>query len=211
MIRRGRFITLEGIEGTGKSTNLAMVHDTLVAGGIQVVVTREPGGTPLGEALRQILLDPDYRGMNADAELLLMFAARAEHLANVIRPQLSLGNWVLCDRFTDATYAYQGGGRGVRMERIATLEDWTQGPVRPDMTVILDAPPEQALARTRKRGFAPDRFEQESLAFFQRVREAYLLRAREYPERYRVVDASRELSAVQADLRALVRELEAGA
>jgi dTMP kinase len=207
MIRRGRFITLEGIEGTGKSTNLAMVHDTLVADGVQVVVTREPGGTPLGEALRQILLDPDYRGMSADAELLLMFAARAEHLANVIRPQLALGNWVLCDRFTDATYAYQGGGRGVRMERVASLEDWTQGPVRPDLTVILDAPPEQALARTRARGTAPDRFEQENLAFFRRVREAYLLRAREYPERYRVVDASRELSAVQTDLRLLVREL----
>lgn len=209
MIGRGRFITLEGIEGTGKSTHLAMIHDILVATGIQVMVTREPGGTALGEALRQIVLDPDYKGMSADAELLIMFAARAEHLASLIRPQLALGNWVLCDRFTDATYAYQGGGRGVPLERIAALEDWAQGSLRPDLTLILDAPPAQALARTRKRGRAADRFEQEDLIFFQRVREAYLMRAREYPERYRVVDASRELNEVQSELRYLIHDLAA--
>ncbi len=196
----GRFITLEGGEGVGKSSNLAFARQYLEAAGKTVVVTREPGGTPLGEQVRGLLLDPRFDGMSADAELLLMFAARAEHLAQVIRPALAEGKWVLCDRFTDATYAYQGGGRGLSVERIAVLEDWAQGSLRPDMTLLLDAPVEVGMARAGRRGGGADRFEQEHAAFFDRVRRTYLNMAERFPERYRIIDAAQDLPAVQAQL-----------
>jgi dTMP kinase len=197
----GKFITVEGIEGVGKSTNLAFVHAQLSAAGKDVVQTREPGGTPLGEAIRGLLLDPAYTGMDALCELQLMFAARAEHLARLIRPALARGQWVLCDRFTDATYAYQGGGRGVDVTRIARLEELVQGDFRPDLTLLLDVPVAVGLARARLRG-APDRFEQEQTGFFERVRRTYLELAARQPERYRVIDASRELEDVQRQIRA---------
>jgi dTMP kinase len=196
----GRFITLEGGEGVGKSTNLEFVRQHLNATGKSVTVTREPGGTPLGEQVRGVLLDHRHDGMSADTELLLMFAARAQHIAQLIHPALARGQWVLCDRFTDATYAYQGGGRGIAAERIALLETWVQGALRPDLTLLLDAPVAVGMARAGRRGTA-DRFEREELAFFERVRQSYLDRARRYPERYRVIDAGQALDAVQDQLR----------
>jgi dTMP kinase len=195
----GKFITVEGGEGAGKTSNLAFIRQLLEARGLEVVFTREPGGTPLGEALRELLLGHKHDGMSSDAELLMMFAARAEHLARVIRPALARGAWVLCDRFTDATYAYQGGGRGLDGGRIADLEQWVQGDLRPDLTLLLDLPVAQGLARAGERS-APDRFEREQLAFFERVRAAYLDLARQQPRRMRVVDASLALEQVQAQL-----------
>ena len=167
-------------------------------------MTREPGGTPLGEAIRGLLLDPRYTGMSPDCELQLMFAARAEHLAQVIQPALEKGQWVLCDRFTDATYAYQGGGRGIDAGKIARLEEWVQGDFRPDLTVLLDVPVEVGLARAGKRGTL-DRFEQEQIGFFERVRQAYLDLAVCHYRRYRVVDANQPLDRVQQQLDALVQ------
>ncbi len=202
---RGRFITIEGGEGAGKSSNLDFVRRYLEQRGVELVITREPGGTPLGEAIRAILLDRRNREMADDTELLLMFAARAQHLAERILPALEAGKWVLCDRFTDATYAYQGGGRGIPGERIAVLEQWVQKGLQPDLTLLLDIPVEQGLARAGARS-APDRFESERIAFFERVRAAYLERARRFPERYRVIDASRPLEQVQ---RSLAEVLEA--
>lgn len=202
----GRFITLEGSEGSGKSTNLAYIRKRLEQAGKQVVFTREPGGTALGEAIRALLLDRGNRGMCEDAELLLMFAARAQHLAELIKPALQAGKWVLCDRFTDASYAYQGGGRGIARERIAALESWVQGDFRPDFTILLDLPVAEGLKRAGKRG-APDRFEEEEIEFFERVRSTYLDLARAAPERYRVVDASQSLAEVQRDLDDVVSEL----
>jgi dTMP kinase len=192
----GKFITIEGIEGVGKSTNMDFIHRQLRAAGRDVVVTREPGGTPLAEAIRALLLDPAYTGMDSICELQLMFAARAEHLAKVIKPALVAGRWVLCDRFTDATYAYQGGGRGVDVAVIARLEDLVQGGFRPDLTLLLDVPAELGLSRASRRG-ALDRFEQERIEFFERVRQAYLGMARKHPGRYRIIDASQPLEAVQ--------------
>lgn len=197
---KGMFITVEGIEGVGKSTNMEFIHRQLQAAGRDVLVTREPGGTPLAEAIRALLLDPDYTGMDTLCELQLVFAARAEHLAKVIRPALDAGQWVLCDRFTDATYAYQGGGRGVDTAIIARLEDLVQGGFRPDLTLLLDVPVATGLARASQRG-ALDRFEQEQAAFFERVRQAYLELARHHPGRYRVIDASQPLEAVQQLIR----------
>jgi dTMP kinase len=198
---QGKFITLEGIEGVGKTTNMEFIHQQLLASGRDVVVTREPGGTPLGEAIRGLLLDPRYTGMDSTCELQLMFAARAEHLARVIRPALQQGQWVLCDRFTDATYAYQGGGRGIDKTIIARLEELVQGDFRPDLTLLLDVPVEVGLARAGQRG-GLDRFEQEKRAFFERVRAAYLDMAREHPQRYRVIDAGQPLQQVQQALAA---------
>jgi dTMP kinase len=200
----GKFITLEGIEGVGKSTNLAHIRGLLEAAGSEVVMTREPGGTLLGEAIRGLLLDPRYTGMSPDCELQLMFAARAEHLARVILPALKQGQWVLCDRFTDATYAYQGGGRGIDVEKIARLEQWVQGDFRPDLTVLLDVPVAVGLARAGKRG-ALDRFEREQIDFFERVRQAYLDQAARHDGRYRVIDANQPLADVQQQLDAVLR------
>ncbi len=196
----GRFITVEGSEGVGKSSNLDFIESLLREAGKDVVRTREPGGTELGETLRGILLDARQEAICDDAELLLMFAARAQHLAEVIRPALAAGKWVLCDRFTDATYAYQGGGRGIPFERIAVLEQWVQGDLRPDLTLLLDMPVAAGLARAGERS-EPDRFEQEQIAFFERVRRAYLERARQAPERFRIIDASPPLPEVQAQIR----------
>ena len=190
---------MEGIEGVGKSTNIDFIHALIKASGRHVIITREPGGTPLGEAIRGLLLDPEYTGMNPDCELQLVFAARAEHLARVVWPAIEAGKWVLCDRFTDATYAYQGGGRGIDTEKIARLEQWVQGDFRPDLTLLLDVPVEVGLERAANRG-KPDRFEQEQLTFFERVRQAYLEMARQHDGRYRVIDASLPLDRVQAQL-----------
>ena len=202
---RGMFITVEGIEGVGKTTNMEYLQQTITAAGRELVVTREPGGTPLGEAIRGLLLDPQYKGMDPDCELQLMFAARAEHLDKVIRPAIEAGRWVLCDRFTDATYAYQGGGRGLDTGKIAALEQLVQGDFRPDLTLLLDVPVEVGLARAGNRS-APDRFEQEKVDFFERVRQAYLDMAASHDGRYRVIDASRSLTRVQEQLADVLRE-----
>lgn len=206
MAERGRFITVEGIEGAGKSTQMEAVRGFLDAQGITVVVTREPGGTPLSEAVRGLLLDPGNRGMAADTELLLVFAARAEHIHKVIRPALDAGDWVLSDRFTDATFAYQGGGRGIPAERIAALEDWVQGDLRPDLTLLLDLPVETGMARIADRG-RPDRFEREERDFFQRIRDNYLERAAAEPGRFRRIDASAPLEEVRREVLAALGTL----
>ena len=202
----GLFITLEGPEGAGKSTNREYLAERLRAEGIEVVLTREPGGTPLAERIREVLLTPGEEPMNADTELLLVFAARAQHLAEVIRPALARGAVVLCDRFTDATYAYQGGGRGLSQERIASLETFVQGSLRPDLTLIFDLPIEVGMARASARGRL-DRFEQEGRTFFDAVRSTYLKRAEAEPARYRLVDAAQSLENVQLQLDALLPEL----
>ena len=202
----GLFITLEGPEGAGKSTNREYLAAKLRAEGIDVLLTREPGGTPLAERIRELLLAPSDEAMHADTELLLVFAARAQHLEQVIRPALARGAVVLCDRFTDATYAYQGGGRGLSHDRIATLETFVQGDLRPDLTLVFDLPIEIGLARASARGQL-DRFEQEGRAFFDAVRSTYLSRATAAPERYRLVDASLPLTDVQASLDVLVPDL----
>lgn len=198
-IARGRFITLEGGEGAGKSTSLEYLCTRLQAAGVKVLQTREPGGTPLGEKVRDLLLNPDHTGMHSDTELLLMFAARAQHLHEVILPALARGEWVICDRFTDATYAYQGGGRGIDVQRICLLEDWVQRGFQPDTTLLFDLPVAQGLERAGKRG-ALDRFEQEEKDFFERVRNTYLELASQHPERFRIVDAGREIAGVQQQL-----------
>ncbi|MGO1501672.1 MAG: dTMP kinase [Marinobacter sp.] len=197
MTVRGRFITFEGTEGVGKSTQIANAADTLKSLGVDCIVTREPGGTPMAEAIRELLLAPRDEPVNELTELLLMFAARAQHLHTYILPALEKGQWVLCDRFTDATFAYQGGGRGVSSERIALLENLVQGEVRPDYVVLLDAPVETGMARARHRGEL-DRFEQEAVSFFQRIRDIYLARAAAEPARYKIVDAATSLEQVSA-------------
>lgn len=194
---RGRFITLEGGEGVGKSTNLAFVAERLEQAGVDVVTTREPGGTRLAEAIRDLLLAVSDEPMAELTELLLVFAARAQHIARVIEPALVRGTWVVCDRFTDATYAYQGGGRGLDRSTIATLESLVQQDLQPDLTLFLDLSLETAELRLGDR--ARDRFEREGRAFFQRVRNEYLQRATE-SERFRVVDAGADLETVQERL-----------
>lgn len=207
---RGRFITLEGIEGVGKSSHVQALVEALARGGRRAIATREPGGTPVGDRIRAVLLDPDAAAPVPDTELMLVFAARCEHLETRVRPALARGEWVVCDRFTDATYAYQGGGRGIAPARIAALEDWVQGALRPDRTVLLDAPVETALRRAQGRA-AADRFERETAAFFERARAVYLERAAAEPGRFRVVDATRPLEAVRADVVAAIADLvEAG-
>ena len=220
---RGRFLVFEGIEGAGKSTQLPLVERRLRDAGVETLATREPGGTPLGESLRAVLLDPRFTGMSPAAELLVMFAARAEHLAKVIEPALAEGRWVLCDRFTDATFAYQGGGRSVDAARIAALEAAAQGGLRPDLVLVLDLPVEAGLARAGRRrqvsmdlpgaptwtGPAPgaaDRFEREDVDFFRRVRGVYLDRARAHPERYAVIDASAGEAATTERILAAISE-----
>lgn len=199
----GRFITLEGTEGVGKSTNLRLIESVLQQHQIDYRLTREPGGTPLAEELRELLLVNRDEIVAEDAELLLLFAARAQHLQQVIRPALTAGRWVLCDRFTDATFAYQGGGRGLSKELISLLESKVQRGLQPDLTILLDLPVEVGLARARQRGEL-DRFENEQLAFFQRVRNAYLERATADPQRFAVIDASGTLEQVQAQVIAVL-------
>lgn len=206
--RRGLFITLEGGEGAGKSTQLEAVKNWLQEQGHAVVVTREPGGTELGEQIRQILLH-HTDGMTVETEALLMFAARAEHLAQVIEPALASGKIVVCDRFTDATYAYQGGGRGLAPARIAELEQWVQGSLRPDLTIVFDIAVDAGLRRAAKRG-TPDRFEREQRAFQERVRQAYLARAEREPKRIRVVDASLGKAEVTKAVIAILRDFTSG-
>ena len=200
------FITLEGPEGAGKSTNREYLAQRLRDQGVRVLLTREPGGTPLAERIRELLLEPSEEPMAADTELLLVFAARAQHLAQVIRPALQRGEVVICDRFTDATYAYQGGGRGLSMERIAQLESFVQGELRPDLTLVFDLPVEIGLQRAVARGRL-DRFEQEQRSFFEAVRSSYLQRAADYPQRYRVLDAAQPLEQVQVALDQLLPEI----
>lgn len=202
----GRFITFEGTEGVGKSTQMSLAANTLKESGVECVVTREPGGTPMAEAIRDLLLAPRAEPVNDLTELLLMFAARAQHLHTFVLPALEAGKWVLCDRFTDATFAYQGGGRGVPEERIALLENLVQGEVRPDAVILLDAPIETGMERARKRG-ALDRFEQEAVAFFQRIRDTYLARAAEAPHRYWIIDAAASLEQVSANVGEVLTEL----
>ena len=197
----GRFITLEGTEGAGKSTNLAFMRDYLEAKGVSALVTREPGGTAFAEEIRELVLSPREEAVDALAETLLIFAARAQHLQRVVRPAIVEGRWVLCDRFTDATYAYQGNGRGLPNEQIAILEGLVQGGLKPDLTIYLDLPVELGLERIKGR-VEPDRFEQERQAFFERVRKGYLEIANAESERVKVVDASRRLGDVQRDISA---------
>ena len=206
MTNKGCFITLEGIEGVGKTTNLEHIATYLEQHDISVNITREPGGTELGEAIRDILLGHQHNGMCSASELLLMFAARAEHLDKIIRPAIERGTWVLCDRFTDATYAYQGGGRGLASDQIAILEQLVQHGLQPDLTILLDLPVETGLERAGQRG-APDRFENEASEFFEKVRNAYLERAKQDSQRFRVVDASRPLQEVQQDISRILDEL----
>ncbi|MGF0242392.1 dTMP kinase [Rhodococcus sp. IEGM1300] len=202
----GLFITLEGPEGAGKSTNREYLAACLRDAGVEVVLTREPGGTPLAERIREVLLAPVDEVMNPDTELLLVFAARAQHLAEVIRPALERGAVVLCDRFTDSTYAYQGGGRGLSLARIAQLETFVQGDLRPDLTLIFDLPVEVGLARASARGRL-DRFELEGRTFFDAVRGAFLKRAEADPARYVLVDAAQPLAQVQQSLDQLLPRL----
>ncbi len=205
---RARFITLEGIEGAGKGSNIAFIAEWLAARGIDSVRTREPGGTELGEALREMLLGFKHLEMAADTELLLMFAARAQHLHEIIRPALAAGRWVLCDRFTDASYAYQGHGRQLGEETIGALEQLVQRGLKPDLTLLLDVPVELGLERAGQRS-APDRFEREQRAFFERVRAGYLVLAEREPERIRVIDASRPLAEVQRAIGTCLEEIVA--
>ncbi|MEX2334154.1 MAG: dTMP kinase [Pseudohongiella sp.] len=193
-------ITVEGIEGVGKTTNINWICECLAELGIPYIQSREPGGTALAEEIRELLLMPREEDMADLTELLLVFAARAQHLHGLIQPALTRGEWVVCDRFTDATYAYQGGGRGLDVSRIAALETLVQKDLRPDLTLILDIDPAQGLARAHQRG-APDRFEQEAISFFTRVRNTYLERARAAPERYLIVDAGKPLHDVQAQIK----------
>jgi dTMP kinase len=204
----GRFLTIEGIEGVGKTTQVARLSKALTDRGIAHVLTREPGGTPLAESIRDIVLTARDETLPATAELLLMFAARAVHLTNHVEPLLKAGRWVVCDRFTDATYAYQGGGRRLNADHIRQLETMVQGARRPDWTVLLDAPVAQALQRARQRnpGAVADRFESERTEFFERVRAAYLSRAAAEPKRISVIDAGQPADAVAARILELLEE-----
>ena len=215
---KGKFITVEGIEGAGKTTQMKHIERRLRDLGVDFVATREPGGTPLGEEIRRLLLEPRAAAPRPLTELLLMFAARAEHIGRVILPALRRGQWALCDRFIDATSAYQGGGRGLDTKLIESLETLTQGDLqddlqggpdgdlRPDLVLYLDLPPEQGMARAGRRGLA-DRFEQEDLDFFHRVRQAYLRRARARPETHRVIDASADAPQVRAQIHRAIDRL----
>ncbi len=206
MTQRGMFITLEGGEGAGKSTNASWLADYLRSQGKDVLVTREPGGTYVSEAIRAVLLSPDLPAMHADTELLLMFAARNEHLQQKILPALAQGTWVICDRFTDATYAYQGYGRGISLQRIAELERWVQGTLRPDYVILFDLDVTTGMARAQARGRA-DRFEQEHAAFFERIRDGYRHRAEQMPARYPLVDAAQPLEQVRVQLQQVAERI----
>ncbi|MEW4365093.1 dTMP kinase [Aliikangiella maris] len=202
----GKFISLEGSEGVGKTTSLNFIRDLIESKGHKVLVTREPGGTPLAEDLRATLLANRKEIIEPDAELLMMFAARSQHVKQAIMPALESGTWVLSDRFIDASYAYQGGGRGIPFERIAELENWTLDGFKPDLTILLDMSVEEGMTRTRQRG-KPDRFETEKMAFYEEVRNAYLLRARRDPERIHLIDASPDIETVQRSLQSLLQTI----
>jgi dTMP kinase len=199
-VSRGCFITLEGIEGAGKSTVARYILEWLQSRGERAVLTREPGGTPLAERVRELVLKPDGEAIPPEAEMLLMFAARSLHLANLIRPALARGEWVICDRFTDATRAYQGGGRGLARAAIESLAQLVHADLQPDLTLLLDLPVATGMARAEARRGQTDRFEREQAAFFERVRAAYLELARTDPHRFCIVDASRDLPAVQVSV-----------
>jgi dTMP kinase len=199
--KKGKFITLEGGEGVGKTTNIPFIKEYLKKQAIEVVVTREPGGTQLAEKIRALLLQNNNEESVSDhAEILLIFAARAQHINHVINPALVAGNWVLCDRFTDATYAYQGGGRGMSRDAIAWLEDFVQGYLRPDLTLLLDMPVDAGMYRAKNRGGVIDRFESEHLQFFNQVRQIYLQQAQQYPDRIKIIKADQPLDSVQKDI-----------
>ena len=198
---RGKFLTVEGPDGAGKSTHLAFIERVLLDRGKSVLVTREPGGTSLGERVREILLHAEDQPLCADSELLLVFAARMQHITEVIVPALGAGQYVLCDRFTDATYAYQGGGRGIADHRIAAIEEWVQAGLHPDLTLLLDVPVETGQARMANRDGTVDRFERENLAFKSAVRQAYLKRASDHPERIKLISADRTIEEIQKDLK----------
>ncbi len=205
-MKEGKFITLEGGEGVGKSTNLNFIKQLLEQYGLTVIVTREPGGTAFAEKIRQLLLENTDEVVSEQAELLMMFAARAQHIQHVIRPALNQGHWVLCDRFTDATYAYQGGGRDMDVTTIEWLENKIQGTLRPDITLLLDASIDVGMGRANKRG-ALDRFESEKRAFFERVRATYLQRAQQYPQIIKIINAEQSLDEVQAEIRIVIDRL----
>lgn len=200
---RGKFITFEGIDGAGKSTHLAYVADLLREAGRTVVVTREPGGTPLGEKLRELLL---HEKMHLETEALLMFAARREHLAEVIEPALARGDWVISDRFTDATFAYQGGGRRLSLEKLDALEQWVHPDLQPDLTLLFDVPLDVARARLEA-AREPDKFEREKADFFESTRKEYLRRAEQFPQRFRIIDSTRAIAEIQAELRQMVARI----
>ncbi len=200
----GRFITVEGIEGVGKSTNIEFIQGLIDRHGVECVITREPGGTPYAERIRQLLLEPTSEIISSKCELLLMFAARSQHLDQFVFPKLKQGAWVVSDRFTDATYAYQGGGRDVDLKNIEVLERYVQDAFQPDLTILLDAPVELGMRRAAKRGEL-DRFEREKLTFFEKVRAMYLARAKSDPARIKVVDASLPLEEVQSQLREIIQ------
>ena len=202
---RGKFITVEGIEGVGKSTNVDFLATAIKEQGFEVICTREPGGTPIAERIRQILLEHGEEPLPDIAELLLFFASRALHISNKIRPALAAGKWVICDRFTDASRAYQGAGRGFDLQRINLLADWVQDELQPDMTLLLDAPAEIGMQRAKQRG-ATDRLESEQISFYKRVRAGYLALAEAHPERFCVVDAARPLPEVQASIAAALKQ-----
>lgn len=200
----GKFITLEGIDGAGKSTHIAFVADLLRARGLRVVTTREPGGTELGESLRAMLL---HQKMHLETEALLMFASRREHLAQLIEPALACGDWVISDRFTDATFAYQGGGRHLALDKLDVLEQWVHPHLQPDLTLLFDVPLEVARARLDA-GRAPDRFEQEQTDFFTATRAGYLRRAQQFPQRFRVIDATRSIGQIRQEIAGTLDELD---
>lgn len=202
---RGCFITLEGIEGVGKSTHLPFIQTYLAQKGVSIVATREPGGTPAAEAIRHVLLNQHEEQLNRQTELLLLFASRSQNISNLIEPALAAGKWVLCDRFTDASYAYQGYGRGIPLEEIAGLEQWVQGDLRPDLVLLFDAPVNISLRRAKGRGKL-DRFEIENASFFERVRKGYLARAKQFPERFKIIDASVSLLTVKDQIKNVLDE-----
>jgi dTMP kinase len=203
----GKFISIEGIEGAGKSTQLAFIENYLKQQGIKVIVTREPGGTVLGEQIRELLLSPRKEGMAVDTELLLMFAARAEHLEQVIKPAIQRGEWVISDRFVDATFAYQGGGRGISTERIKQISDWTLKDLQTDVTFLFDLPVELGQQRVISRKENIDRFEQEKTDFFQKIRDCYLQRSLQEPNRIKVIDASKSITEIEIQLSSILDKL----
>jgi dTMP kinase len=206
MMSPGKFITVEGIEGVGKSTNIEFLSRLIESSGYRVLTTREPGGTPMAESIRDMLLEHGHEPVPDVAELLLFFAARSLHLSNSIRPAIERGDWVVCDRFTDASRAYQGCGRGLDMQMINLLADWVQDGLEPDLTILLDAPPEVGIARAGARGSA-DRLESEQASFFSRVRDGYLALAAAHPGRFCVVDARQPIDAVQVAIRQAMARL----